>query len=459
MIYPRMAMAAMMQSEARRRRWRKRNAAATHLVVTALERVYGVRPTARGTSRKTRTKPTPMDWADRWSRLSEADWRQRYRMGKQTFTQLVDAVRPHLRPTRDLTPEVIISATLRWCAGASYWDVLDMHGMAGTGTLHLRIWEVLEIIDEVFTFPLLEAIIALERPETNSAGLQALQEMADTFERKTSGVLKGCVGAIDGIAIKITKPKDAVKHWCRKGFYSLNVQAICDQEHRITWLSTVACGSTHDVQALQCSWLGEHIFSKPERAFNNSGFCVFGDAAYRGIANRCRSLITPYDDAEVTVMEDSFNYYHSSSRMSVEGTFGEFSQRWGVLWRPLRVAEDHATLLLSALAKVHNLCVDGGHRAPTRCVGQHRGDVDHPVEKYVCIAPDGSRRLATAYPDYNVAERYYDGAGNRLLGRYRPSNGQRLQPIREEMNEALAEAGMSRPSTSQFSYRNRNGTW
>ena len=115
MIYSRMAMAAMMQSEARRRRRRKRNAAATHLVVTALERLYGVRPTARGADRKTRTKPTPMDWAERWSRLSEADWRQRYRMGKQTFTQLVDAVRPHLKPTRDLTPEVIISAVLRWC--------------------------------------------------------------------------------------------------------------------------------------------------------------------------------------------------------------------------------------------------------------------------------------------------------------------------------------------------------
>ena len=183
---------------------------------------------------------------------------------------------------------------------------------------------------------------------------------------------------------------------------------------------------------------------------------LLGDAAYRGLANRCWSLITPFDDQEVNVEEDSFNYYHSSSRMLIEGTFGEFCQRWGVLWWPLWVAEDHATLLLSALAKLHNLCVDGGHRAPSRCVGRHCGDVDQPVEKYVCIAPDSTQHLAIAYPDHNVVERYYDGAGNRLLRRYRPTNVQ-LQPTREEMKEALAAARMRRPTSSEFSYWNRSG--
>ena len=98
----------------------------------------------------------------------------------------------------------------------------------------------------------------------------------------------------------------------------------------------------------------------------------------------------------VTVEQDAFNYYHSSSRMSVEGTFGEYSQRWGVLWRPLRCSEVHATLLLSALAKLHNLCVDGGHCAcaqGSRCIGNLPGDVDGPLEEYMEIAPDGSHWL------------------------------------------------------------------
>ena len=48
----------------------------------------------------------------------------------------------------------------------------------------------------------------------------------------------------------------------------------------------------------------------------------------------------------------------------MEGTFGEFVQRWGVLWRPLRCAAENQTLLLTVLAKLHNLCIDAGFRAP-----------------------------------------------------------------------------------------------
>jgi hypothetical protein len=241
------------------------------------------------------------------------------------------------------------------------------------------------------------------------------------------------------------------------------VQAICDQQRRITWMSTVACGSTHDVQALERSWLGEHVFLNPEHPFNKSGFVVFGDAAYRGIANRCKSLITPYDGNVVSVAEDNFNYFHSSSRMSVEGCFGEFCQRWGVLWRPLRVKEEHAPLLLSALGKLHNLCVDGGPRGPpetfTRCTGPIAGDCDMPIEMYTAIAPDGTPIRSCAYPDDNIHDRYFDGAGNRSLGRHQVGPGEVEQPCRAEMCEALEQASMHHPSTSEFSYRNRIGIW
>ena len=134
-----------------------------------------------------------------------------------------------------------------------------------------------------------------------------------------------------------------------------------------------------------------------------------------------------------------------------------------MLWRPLRCSEQHATLLLSALAKLHNLCVDGGDRAPDkgfRCHGNLRGDCDCHVEKYIEIAPDGSRHLATGYPDPSVAERYFDGAGNRVLGRHRADRADGVQqPTCEEMCSALAAAGMRRPTTSEYSYRIRLGIW
>ena len=97
-------------------------------------------------------------------------------------------------------------------------------------------------------------------------------------------------------------------------FFALNMQAICDNQRRITWMSTMCAGSTHDMQAFACSWLGG-VLSNPAHPFNNTGFSIFGDPAYQGMANRCRSLITPFTN-NVTPEQDAFNYFHSSSRMS-----------------------------------------------------------------------------------------------------------------------------------------------
>ena len=52
-------------------------------------------------------------------------------------------------------------------------------------------------------------------------------------------VMHNIVGAIDGIAVKIRKPRvrsDKVSNpdsfFCRKGFFALNVQAICDADKK-----------------------------------------------------------------------------------------------------------------------------------------------------------------------------------------------------------------------------------
>mmetsp|Transcript_41758 Transcript_41758/g.100465 ORF Transcript_41758/g.100465 Transcript_41758/m.100465 type:complete len:80 (-) Transcript_41758:7-246(-) len=43
--------------------------------------------------------------------------------------------------------------------------------------------------------------------------------------------MKGCVGALDGMSVKIEAPSrcdNPLKFYCRKLFYAVSLQAICD---------------------------------------------------------------------------------------------------------------------------------------------------------------------------------------------------------------------------------------
>ena len=52
--------------------------------------------------------------------------------------------------------------------------------------------------------------------------LAYLKSVASFYEVKTSNVMMGCVGCLDGLMIKICKPThDSVKSWCRKGVSAL----------------------------------------------------------------------------------------------------------------------------------------------------------------------------------------------------------------------------------------------
>jgi DDE superfamily endonuclease len=91
--------------------------------------------------------------------------------------------------------------------------------------------------------------------------------------------LVGCVGAVDGIAVKIAKLYDCFvprNYYCRRGFYSALFQAIVDGRYRFLSLSSVVCGSTHGSLEFRASFIGEKLYSKGLP----SGYWVAGDAGY-----------------------------------------------------------------------------------------------------------------------------------------------------------------------------------
>jgi hypothetical protein len=152
---------------------------------------------------------------------------------------------------------------------------------------------------------------------------------------------------------------NAGSYYCRKGYHSLNFQVCCDAERRITWTSAQFCGSTHDNVALENSQLGA-ILTNPEHPINKTDYWLAGDDAYKGVAGKSDSILTPYPASRTYDDEkDAFNFYQSKLRIEVECCFGALVHRWGILQRKLQVDNLYkVNLLLSVVCKLHNVCME-----------------------------------------------------------------------------------------------------
>eukprot|EP00658_Telonema_sp_P-2_P031779 TRINITY_DN2370_c0_g1_i7.p1 TRINITY_DN2370_c0_g1~~TRINITY_DN2370_c0_g1_i7.p1 ORF type:complete len:322 (+),score=56.82 TRINITY_DN2370_c0_g1_i7:161-1126(+) len=254
---------------------RREAAVAAVTVLLAARRLH-----KRG-SRGKLVKRQHLDWQLRKGYLTERRFIQRYRMDKATFQDVCNRLREDIEGDQvassnargggpPITSEIMLSATLRFLAGGAYQDIVDLHGI-GESTLYDIMMRVYEAMRKHYP---------LRFDLDNDKELARMErEFADASASK--GVLRGVVGALDGIAIRIPCPtrKDSAKSaafYNRKEFYAMNCQAICDAKLRFRWMSIECAGATHDQLAWECSRLGRKIAAGelPEP------YCIFADAAY-----------------------------------------------------------------------------------------------------------------------------------------------------------------------------------
>lgn len=62
---------------------------------------------------------------------------------------------------------------------------------------------------------------------------------------------------------------------CRKGFYSINCQAMCDANKRFLWMSMNTAGATHD----QLAWMSSYMAEGIALGQLPDPFCITPDAA------------------------------------------------------------------------------------------------------------------------------------------------------------------------------------
>ena len=101
---------------------------------------------------------------------------------------------------------------------------------------------------------------------------------------RANGVFRGTFGSLYGLAVRIRCPTtkevlDPGNYYCRKGFYALNVQAICDKAKRVLWCFPSNKGSTHDSSAFKNSRLFA-LLRDLSCELQHRGLFIAGDSAY-----------------------------------------------------------------------------------------------------------------------------------------------------------------------------------
>ena len=169
----------------------------------------------------------------------------------------------------------------------------------------------------------------------------------------------GVIGCIDCTHIAIQSPggENAELYRNRKGYFSINVQAVCDAHLRFLSLVAQWPGSVHD-----------------SRIFYNSSLCasfenreidgiLLGDNGYPNKAFLFTPIIHPQSP-----QERRYNRAHIATRNTVERSFGLWKRRFHSIHSGLRLSMENNLATIVATATLHNFAI------------LHRQEIDHEEE-------------------------------------------------------------------------------
>ncbi|CAM9584259.1 unnamed protein product, partial [Ectocarpus sp. 8 AP-2014] len=282
--------------------------------------------------------------------LGDGTFKGRFRMELDDFMVLVELLREDLQ--RDarmgalrngaVPVEYQVALTLRWLAGASMYEGMDGH-VISRSTAYQTAFRVIAAINKC---PQLDC--------KWSQGEDAVRGAALFKERSTLGVIRKCVGAMDGLFVRTIRPilRDTPEpntHFSghKKGF-GMNFQGICEAQYRIIAWTMNCPGSQNDRTAFKFSGFDKILKDLPP------GHFILGDAAYPA-SDR---VLVPFPGTSLSISQDAFNFFQSQCRMAIEQAFGIMVRRCGVLWRPMEFRTARVISIKNSVVRLHNFCRD-----------------------------------------------------------------------------------------------------
>ncbi|XP_043213620.1 protein ANTAGONIST OF LIKE HETEROCHROMATIN PROTEIN 1-like [Amphibalanus amphitrite] len=289
-------------------------------------------------------------------------WRENFRMTKTSFLKLVDLVRYKMEPKPTAVREPIplekrvAMALYNLASNMEYRVTANQFGSHKTTVRkHLLGFcsAVVECMADYIQLP---------------SAAEAI-EIARRWEAKWS--FPQAYGAIDGTHIPITAPSDGFRDYVnRKGWPSIQLQAVCDDRYLFRNINCGAPGSSHDAGILAASPLQDHSPRLPKEPRMIEGvpvpLCLLGDPAYPlqpwlmkpyalSLASAQSRGLTD-EQQQLEAERESFNVYHSAGRMAIECAFGRLKGRWRKLQKRIEVDVDKVPLIVSTCCILHNFC-------------------------------------------------------------------------------------------------------
>ncbi|XP_026488745.2 putative nuclease HARBI1 [Vanessa tameamea] len=263
----------------------------------------------------------------------------RFRVSKDTVLYLESLfgkeIAPLTKRNRALKPRDQILIALRFYATGSYQKVIGDIFHVEQVTVHRVVHKVTAAIAKL-------SCNFIKMPDS-----QERIEVANDFY-SIAGFPR-ILGAIDCTHIKINSPGgyQAETFRNRKGFFSLNVQIVCDAKLCIRNVVARWPGSVHDSTIYNDSPLCAQF----ERG-DYANFVLLGDSGYP-----CRHyLLTPLLNPN-TIAEEAYNRAQVASRNPIERLFGVLKCRFPSLHNGLGVNVKNIPPIIVACAVLHNIAL------------------------------------------------------------------------------------------------------
>ncbi|KAJ8384919.1 hypothetical protein AAFF_G00197270 [Aldrovandia affinis] len=372
---------------ARLRRWRR----FMRLKATAF--ITGVQQ-RRGLERKMWKLQRPhgqLFWSSVLNNFDEEQWREHFRMSRNTFEyvlQLVEATlrRKTTRWRKPIEPQRRLAIVLWWYATPSEYRTISCLFGVGVSTVCKLVRQVTSALKTT----LLKRFICLPKGD----------RLQDTLEGFADRGYPMCAGAIDATHIPIIAPKeDHTAYYNRKGWHSIVLQAVVDHKFCFTDIYVGWPGRTHDARVLANSPLYKmaedqdgYLFSC-EKSLTVNGVEIpvhlIGDPAYP-LKKWLMKGFTSYP--HLAQEQRNFNHRLSSARMVVEDAFGRLKGRWRCLLKRNDLDIELMPDIVAACCILHNAKRTINHPAIPKRNGKNghrRGKRSSTVRPPVMVEPVG----------------------------------------------------------------------
>jgi len=273
--------------------------------------------------------------------LDEIGFQRRFRLTKEAVLFTLDLIEEDLEHPTDLngsmSPLNQFLTFLRFCATAKHFiSVGDYMGC------HLS--TVCRIVRRVARAICFRCKHFIRLPQTEAQ----MSEEANNFYNVAK--FPRVIGLIDCTHIKIQSlgGDNAEVFRNRKGFFSLNVQVICNASLSITNVVARWPGSTHDATV----FINSRVHAEFEsRKYTN--YLLLGDSGYPALKYLLTPLLNPHSE-----IEQLYNESHIRTRNGIERCFGVLKRRFPILAYGIRLKNmDTIMAVITSTCILHNIAI------------------------------------------------------------------------------------------------------